>query len=67
MWNGNDVPDKYSYPLGNYRTLGFRETVDEAFNKAVEAGYTEIRFVETSTCIIGYHDVVVMVHKKEEV
>ena len=67
MWNGNDIPTKYTY-LGNghNRALGFRESMDEAFNKAVEDGYDEIRFVETSTCVIGYHHVYVWTHRRTE-
>ena len=63
MWNGNDIPFKYT-SLGNGRNygLGFRATMDEAFEEAVKEGYTEIRFVETSTCIRGYHRIYVWLH-----
>ncbi len=59
MWNGNDVPAKYTFPNGRCRGLGFRESMDEAFIKAVEEGWTEIRFVDVSTRIRGYHRVYV--------
>ena len=56
MWNGNDIPAKYTYERGGCeRGLRFGESADEAFNTAVEDGWTEIRFVETSTCVRGYH------------
>lgn len=63
MWNGNEIPMKYTYLCGGtHRALGFRESTDEAFNKAVEEGYTEIRFVETSTRVRGYHNEYVWLH-----
>lgn len=62
MWDGNDVPEKYNHPNGSNRRLGFGESEDEAFEKAFIEGYTEIRFVETSTCIRGYHHVYVWCH-----
>lgn len=65
LWNGNDIPAKYSFPNGKNRPLGFGESMDEAFIKAVEAGWTEIRFVETSTCVRGYHHVYVWCARKE--
>lgn len=66
MWNGNDVPAKYTFPNGRHGALGFGESMDEAFIKAVEAGWTEIRFVETSTCVRGYHHVYIWCAGKEE-
>lgn len=62
MWNGNDIPEKYCHPNGYHRRLGFGESMDEAFEKAVADGYTEIRFVETSTMVRGYHNVYVWLH-----
>ena len=62
MWDGSDVPAKYNHPNGSNRALEFRETIDEAFEKAFYEGYTEIRFVETSTCVRGYHNVYVWCH-----
>lgn len=59
MWSGNDVPAKYTFPNGRNRALEFGESMDAAFIKAVEEGWTEIRFVETSTCVRGYHRVYV--------
>ncbi len=68
MWNGNEIPAKYTWSGGGKeRGLGFRESMDEAFNKAVEAGWTEIRFVETSTCVRGYHHVYIWCAGKKEV
>lgn len=52
MWNGNEYPKKYTC----YR-LGFRESMDDAFIKAFESGYNEIRFVECSTSVRGYHNI----------
>lgn len=57
MWNGNDVPKKYKW-----YALGFRESTDEAFIKAFENGYNEIRFVECSTSVRGYHRMYLWVH-----
>lgn len=54
MWNGSDVPKKYKC-----HHLGFRESMNEAFDKLFEEGYNEIRFVECSTCVRGYHNVYV--------
>lgn len=66
MWNGNDIPMKYTwYSGGTHRPLGFGESMDEAFIKAVDEGWTEIRFVETSTMVRGYHHVYVWCAGKE--
>lgn len=65
MWNGNDVPAKYTFPNGKCRGLRFGECADEAFIEAVEAGWTEIRFVDVSTSIRGYHRVYVWCAGKE--
>lgn len=54
IWNGNDVPAKYN---GRYVTVPFGSTVKELFDKLVAEGYTEIRFVETTTMVRGYHHV----------
>lgn len=62
MWNGNDIPAKYCHPIGYHRALGFQESMDEAFEKAVADGYTEIRFVETATAVRGYHNIYVWLH-----
>lgn len=61
MWNGNEIPKKYTHT----RRLGFHESMDEAFIKELNNGYTEIRFVEVSTRVIGYHDIYVWCARKE--
>ena len=67
MWDGNGIPAKYTYKdHGYHRRLEFGESEEEALIKAVEAGYTEIRFVETSTMVRGYHNVYIWMHRKEE-
>ena len=63
MWNGRKIPAKYRYPIGHNRPLNFGESENEAFEKAVADGYTEIRFVETSTMVRGYHHVYVWLHR----
>ena len=54
IWNGNDVPMKYGT---NQRAVGFGKTMNEVFEDLVNEGYTEIRFVEVTTCVRGYHRV----------
>ena len=54
MWNGTDIPKKYKC-----HHLGFRESMNEAFDKLFDKGFNEIRFVECSTCVRGYHNVYV--------
>ena len=67
MWNGNDIPAKYTYKDHGYnRRLEFGESEEEALNKAVEDGYDEIRFVETSTCVTSYHDVYIWMHRRTQ-
>ena len=52
MWDGNEVPNKYR----GYECVGFTSVYD-VFNDLVNRGYTEIRFVEMTTCVRGYHKV----------
>ena len=52
IWNGNDFPSKYT----SYVCVGFTSVYD-VFNSLVEQGHTEIRFVEMTTCVRGYHKV----------
>ena len=67
LWNGNDIPVKYTYLGDGYnRALEFGETEEEALIKAVEAGYDEIRFVETSTCVTGYHHTYIWMHRRTQ-
>lgn len=60
MWDGNEIPVKYTHEKkGKHRSLEFGESEDAAFIKELENGYTEIRFVEVSTAVRGYHHVYV--------
>lgn len=60
VWNGNDYPKN-----GNVLTRPFRKSTYEWFDELIESGYTSIRFVETTTCVRGYHEVHAVVFDRE--
>lgn len=53
---------EYAYWDGNggftnhHVKVGFRETSSDVFDRLVEAGYTYIRFVYTTTRVRGWHE-----------
>lgn len=68
LWNGNDIPRIYDGCMSR----GFGKWVatkseTEILNDLVNAGYTRIKFVETSTRIRGYHNTVVFYGGRKEV
>ena len=52
IWNGNNYPQRMSV-----RRVDFGKTTYSLFDELVAAGYTYIRFVETTTAVRGYHNV----------
>lgn len=52
IWNGNDYPKTMEVV-----DVPFGKTAKEVLYDLVDAGYTRIRFVETTTCVRGYHKV----------
>lgn len=50
-WNG------FGGCTNHYVSVGFHETTDDVFDRLVNAGYTYIRFVYTTTRVRGYHDI----------
>ena len=52
IWNGNDYPATMRVV-----DVPFGKTAKEVLYDLVEQGYTRIRFVETTTCVRGYHKV----------
>lgn len=52
IWNGNDYPQRMAV-----KRVAFGESEYSLFDELVAAGYTYIRFVETTTAVRGYHEV----------
>lgn len=55
-WDGNGADT-------NYKTIGIYQSSEDIFNNLVDAGYTYIRFVYTTTSIRGYHNLHVFYKK----
>ena len=51
IWDGNYIPEKYT----NHKKIDLLATKEQVLERAIADGYTEIRFVETTTCTPGYH------------